>query len=149
MGLFVDLLAHKVGVAALLCRADIPVRMACLTGKRLPVLGEKPGPFRRHHCDFVFLHQQVIPGIGENRRHVRGNKIFPLAKTHYQRAVLAHRVQGTGMVRKEDSQGVRAPQNLQSPAYCRHGVGGFAVFLVQPLGDDLRVGLGGKYPPLV
>ena len=73
---------------------------------------------------------------------VRSDEVFPLAQPHDQRAILAYGDDLIRMVPENDAQGKGAGQKVYSLPHRLHRVP--VVAMVDQLGGDFRIGLGGE-----
>ena len=140
--LLVDLLEHKMGVAALLRSLHVPVHM-----DRLQRACTAIGIVHRHavpaeDSDFLVLQQLHLTGVGDEGGNVAGDVLLALAKAHHQGAVLAGAVEHVRLTGADHSQRIAALQHV-----LRLAQGGQHVPVVKGLEevrDDLRVRLGNK-----
>src|SRR3974377_897943 len=73
---FVDLLEHEVGVAALLCLADVPVHMNTTWLYREPVERRDLRAERSHGRDLSLAEHENPFGVRDDRRDVRGDVVL-------------------------------------------------------------------------
>ena len=141
-GLLVDLLEHEVLVAALLGGLGRPVdgRDRAFQ-RRAGDIGDRHAP-RPDVGDVAVLEEDDLVGVGEDRRHVRGEEALPVAETDDERHVLAGADQPVALADVHDDDRVGAFELAQGVT---DGVGEVAlVGLLDEMGDRLGVGLGGR-----
>ena len=145
-----DLLHHEMLVAALFRGLGIPFDGGGLPLHRLPVHVEELDGIRRHAGNFQIVDIVNGAGVLEQRRHIRCDDGAVPGSAHNEGAVLAHRVEGAGLVGKQHAQRV-------GTAHMQHHAGDgvqriprrdAGVVVVQQLGHHLGVRLGdeGKAP---
>lgn len=84
--LLVDLLEHKVGIAALFGSFHIPVRRQLLALHRLTKFVVEADALCGADGHIPFFQHAVFPGILEQCRNIRSHKVFALAPADDQRA---------------------------------------------------------------
>ena len=150
-GLLVDLLHHKMLVAALFGSLGIPFHGGHLAGDGFFVDVEKFDLARAEAGNLQIVNVVDIAGVLEQCGYIGGDDGAVLAATDDQRAVLAHGVNDAGLVGKQDAQGVRAAHaHHRAGDSIQRVPGGIpGVVVVEQLRHDLGVGLGGKGKALV
>ena len=117
-GLLVDLLEHKVGVAALFRGFHIPVCGQLFALHCLAELVIEADALCRAHGHVPFLQHAVAAGVLEQRRDIRGHKVFALAPAYDERAFPLDRKDGVRVVLEQHRQRIAAPhlgkRSLQS-----------------------------------
>ena len=108
-GLLVDLLEHKVGVAALFGGLHIPVCGQFFALHRLAELVIEADTLRRAHGHVPFFQHAVPAGILEQRRDIRSHKVFALTPAHDERAFPLDRKDSVRVVLEQHRQRVAAP----------------------------------------
>ena len=142
--LLVDLLEHKVGVAALFGHVQIPVdvgdlgldNVAGLVGI-LDTRGRELGKLA------VLEHHHVAGGV-DKRDHVRGDIGAGLARADDDRGVLAGHGDHTGLVGAHGSQAIGAHHVGASLTHGSHQVVRLGIGLFDQMREDLRIGLALK-----
>ena len=145
LGLLVDLLEHEVVVAALLGGLGRPVDGG---DRALPQgaldVGDRDAP-RAQVGDVAILEEDDLVGVGEDRRHVRGEEALAVGQADHQRHVLAGPDQSVALAAVHDDDGVGTLELSQRVA---ERVGQVAlVGLLDEMGDRLGVGLRGEGVP--
>ena len=113
LGLFKDLLDHKVGVAALLRRRDIPVHRHTGLIHRHQLAVEHIDAVPGDDGDLSVVHIAHIPGIAQDGGDVGGQEISLLAIPQDQGAVLAGGNDGIGIIAAQNAEGVGALDPVQ------------------------------------
>ena len=109
--------------------------------RRAGDIGDRHAP-RPDVGDVAVLEEDDLVGVGEDRRHVRGEEALPVAQTDDERHVLAGADQPVALADVHDHDRVGA---LELPQGVADGVGEVAlVGLLDEVGDRLGVGLGGQ-----
>ena len=141
-GLLVDLLEHKVGVAALFGCFHVPVCGQLFALHRLAELVIEADALCRAHRHVPFFQHAVAAGVLEQRRDIRCHKVFALAPAHDERAFPLDRKDGVRVVLEQNRQRVAAPhlgkRSLQSPQRLA------LIATVDELYQHLGVSLAGK-----
>ena len=145
-GLLVDLLEHKVRVAALFGSLHVPVHMDGLEGALHAVGIEHAGAVSIQHGDLLVVQQLHLAGVGNQRRDVAGDDLLALGKAQHKGAVLAGAIEGVRLSGAQHAQRVAALQHALGLEK-----GGEHVAIVehaQQVRNDLRVRLGNKHASL-
>ena len=141
-GLLVDLLEHKMGVAALLGGFDIPVRRQDGPLDRLAEFIVERKALRLADDDVPFFQDTVFLGVFQQGGDIRGHKVLPLPIAHDEGALPPDGEDGVRVIAEEDGQGIAAPHLGQSfhQGFQRVAL----VAAVDQLDQDLGVGLALK-----
>ena len=144
LGLFVNFLQHKVGIATLLRPFGAPRDFRRRFSDGVPRLIEKlhARPRQPHRLPVVYVIDFACEG--EQRRNVRGKVSFPFPHADDERTVLARRVNLVGIPLKQDGDGVRAPCSLGKLSQGDQGRLSKSKAACEEVGDYLRVRLGTK-----
>ena len=150
--LLVDFLEHEMLEAALLRHDGVPGDVLHLARDGLAVeVGELHARGRDHGQVAVGQEEQVARVI-EDRRHVGGDEVLVLAQADDRRRAIARGHDLVGLIHGNHRQREDARQLLHRPAdgffqRYRPAVAGGEVMLLDQVGDDLGVGLGGELVP--
>ena len=117
-GLLVDLLEHKVRIAALFGSFHVPICGQLFALHCLAELIIEADALCRAHGHVPFLQHAVAAGVLEQRRDIRGHKVFALAPAYDERAFPLDRKDGVRVVLEQHRQRIAAPhlgkRSLQS-----------------------------------
>ena len=150
LGLLHDLLEHEVLIAALLRRVDLPVHVGDLLLNGLHQVVVALDAVLGQHRQLIVVHVPHFPGVLDNGRHVAGQEAASLAIAQNQRTVLTHGDELVRLVGTEDTQRVGAFDPPEYPAHSLQDVHLVRLIKVfNELGHHLRVGLRGKWDPLL
>ena len=142
--LLVDLLQHVVRIGAALGRIRRQIALAHRPLHDVPIAIDDPHAPAAHFGDVALLEEDEAPRDGQQRRDVRGHEILILAEPEHDRATLARHDQPLGLVLAHHRECV-GPLKLGHRG--THGLeevlDGLQV-IVDAVGDDLGVGLGGE-----
>ena len=108
LGLLVDLLHHKVLIAALFRRVNVPLDALGLLLDGVQLLVVEGNGLPGEDGDLPVLQAVDVPGVGEDGGHIAGDEVLPLAHANDKGAILAHGEQLFRAVRAEDAQGIAA-----------------------------------------
>ena len=121
--LLVDLLEHKVGIAALFGSFHIPVRRQLLALHRLTKFVVKADALCGADGHIPFFQHAVFPGILEQCRNIRSHKVFALAPAHDEGALLLDGVDGVRLFPEQHAQRIAAPHHRQRlPQGCQRAL---------------------------
>ena len=145
-GLLVDLLHHEMLIAAFFGCFGIPLDGGGRLFDALLIDVVELNVVRRHADDLLIVNVVDRAGVLEQGRNVGGDQVALFRCADDEGAVLADRVDYTGLVGKQNAQGIAA-------ADVHHHAGDgvqriarrlAAVIVIHHLGDHFGVGLGGK-----
>ena len=98
--------------------------------------------FRREAHDLLILNVGYGSGITQDRWHIGSDEAaFPVL-SHNQWAVLSHREQLPGKIRKKDAEGIGAFHPVQHLGDGLHGIS--LIVIIQHVGQHLRIRFGDK-----
>ena len=143
-GLLEDLLQHEVGIAALFRRVHVPVDIVPLLFHRAAALVIDADANRGHHGQLAVVHVHHVPGVPQQRCHVGGDEVLPLAVAQQQRRVLPGGNEPIRRVGAQDTQGIGTLHRRQHTGDGLEHVAAVPVVPVQQLGHHLRVRLGAE-----
>ena len=148
--LLINFLEHEVLEAALFRHDRVPGHVLHLADDRLTVEIGQLHAFRGDDRQIAVAQEKQIAGVIENRRNVGGNKIFVFAQADDRRRAIAGR-DDLVWVRRPRSRPWRIRRSAASTVlrtasssddWCPLAV--FDVILLDHVGDDFGVGLGGE-----
>ena len=142
--LLVDLLEHKVGIAALFGHIQIPIDVGDLGLDDIAGLVGVLDARRRKLGKLTVLEHHDIAGGIDERNHVGGNVGAGLAHADHNRGVLAGHGDYAGLVGAHGGQAVGAYHVGASLAHRGHQVVRLGIGLFDQMREDLRIGLALK-----
>lgn len=142
--LLADLLEHKVIVAALFRGVHVPVDVVMLLLRRAAALVIDADAAGGDHRQLPVIHVHHVPGIGEQRRHIRGDEVLALTIAQQQRRVLPDGDEPVRCVAADDAQRVSALHYGEHIVYRLKEVAAGDVAVLQQLGHHLRIRLGAE-----
>ena len=135
-----DLLEHEVLVAGLLRRDRIPGDAGRLAFDGLAVERHERHPVRRHDRHFAVVEEHDIAGVAQDRRHVRGDKVFAVANADDNRRAVADGDELFRIVGREQHER-EEPADAFHRTQHRLFEAVVPPFLLDEMRDDLGVGL--------
>ena len=124
--LLVDLLEHKVGIAALFGSFHIPVRRQLLALHRLTKFVVEVDALCGADGHIPFFQHAVFPGILEQCRNIRSHKVFALAPADDQRAFPLDCKNGVRVIPEQHGQRIAAAHLGKRLLQCTQRVTGIA-----------------------
>ena len=140
LGLLHDLLDHKVLIASLFRRGNVPVHRLHFGFQLLAEGVEHLHRIRRDAGDQVVFQHDIVLGFLDDGRDVGGDQVLPFAHADDQRVVPLGAIDLAGVVGRQNAQSIAAPQILHGVHQGLHHIP-LEVVLKQ-MGHHFGVGLG-------